>query len=159
MPVYSARDHPVNQGDIFAAVPFPVPMPGGPHMGMVIAHDCDVDKYVRPRKPLGEGIRINYAITMAVVHPVADLVNGRDGDVRADRVARYVHLPAEDDVPELCVDLSTEQPVRMIELLQCDRIRSVSTETKNKLWWKMIRFRLGEHYRSILQGEIPPDAA
>jgi hypothetical protein len=74
-------------------------------------------------------------------------------------MARYLTLPAEGDLGELVVDLWTEQPIRMTRLLECRRVTSLSDEWRTKLWWKIIRLRLGAEYRSILKGELIGDAA
>jgi hypothetical protein len=160
VPVYSDRsENDVNQGDLFEDVPFPVPLIDAPLIGMVISHDCECDKFLKPRTPLTPEAREAWRITLACAHPLDMLPGGTAKAARDDATPRYLHLPAEDDVPELVVDLWTEQPVRMLELLDCDRSASLSTEYRNRLWWKIIRLRLGEHYRSILEGNIPPDAA
>lgn len=159
MPVYGERPDQINQGDIFDEVPFLDPPAGDTSWGMVISHDCDVDKFLRPARPLSPTASSSWRITMAVVHPVDDLAGGRAGDVRADRMPRYFFLEAEGDLPDLCADLWTEQPIRAEGLLYCQRLASLSPESRERLWWKMIRLRLGQHYRSILEGEVPPDAA
>jgi hypothetical protein len=160
LPVYADRPDPVNQGDIFNEVPFPVPPPaGGPSMGMVISNDCDVDKFLKPQRPLSHEARDAFRVTMAVVHPVDELAAGRQHHVRQDEMPRYFYLPAEDHLEELCVDLWTEQPVRMVDIERLEPVASLSAEYKNRLWWKIIRLRLGKHYRAILEGDIPPDAA
>jgi hypothetical protein len=76
-----------------------------------------------------------------------------------DKMPRYLPLDAEADLPALVVDLWTEQPVLMTELLECERKASLSPEWREHLWWKLIRLRLGRHYKAILQGETPQDAA
>jgi hypothetical protein len=157
--VYTERPDPFNQGDIFEAVPFDIAPLVGPSVGMVISHDCDLDKFLKPQRPLAPEVRDAFRITMAVVHRVDQLGGGRENDVRADRIHRYLYLPAEDELEELCVDLWTEQPVRMADVEELEPVASLSTEYKNLLWWKLIRLRLGKHYRAILEGEIPPDAA
>ncbi len=159
MAVYAGRPDPINQGDIFERVPFPVPPTDGPSRGMIISNDCDVDKFLKPQRPLPPEVRDAFCVTMAVVHPVDELGAGRLHHVRADEMPRYFYLPAEDDQGELCVDLWTEQPVRMADVVDLMLVASLSPEYKNKLWWKIIRLRLGKHYRAILEGEIPPDAA
>lgn len=159
MPVYSDRPEPINQGDIFEDVPFLDPPEGETAWGMVISHDCDVDKFVVPTRPLTPTARASWRITMAVVHPVDELGPDRAGNVRADHMPRYFYLEADAGLPDLCADLWTEQPVRAEALLACPRIVSLSPETRERLWWKMIRLRLGRHYRSILEGDVPPDAA
>jgi hypothetical protein len=160
VPVYTDRSqHEVNQGDLFAAVPFPVPLIDTPLPGMVISHDCECDKFLRPRTPLTPERRDAWRVTVAYAHPIDMLSGGTAKAARDDATPRYLHLPAEAEIPELVVDLWSEQPVRMVELLDCDRIASLSTESRNRLWWKIIRLRLGEHYHSILQGNIPADAA
>jgi hypothetical protein len=159
LPVYADRPDPINQGDIFERVPFLDPPAGEAAWGMVISHDCDVDKFVKPDRPLTPIAHESWRITMAVVHPVDDLGRNRAGNVRADRMPRYFFLPAEGELPDLCADLWTEQPIRARELLECPRIASLSPDTRERLWWKMIRLRLGQHFRSILEGNVPPDAA
>jgi hypothetical protein len=159
LPVYGERPDPINQGDIFRQVPFLDPPAGGASWGMVISHDCDVDKFLKPAKPLSTTARASWRITMAVVHPVDDLADDRAGHVRADRMPRYFFLQAEGDLPDLCADLWTEQSVRAEQLVGCPRVACLSPETRERLWWKMIRLRLGEHFKSILEGNVPPDAA
>ena len=159
MPVYAGRPDPVNQGDILTDVPFPVPPVAGPAMGMVISNDCDVDKFLKPARPLSQAAYEAFTITMAVVHPVSDLSDGRQHHVRNDEMPRYLYLPAEDDLEEFCVDLWTEQPVRMADVVNLDVLASLSAEYRVALWWKIIRLRLGKYYREILEGEVPPDAA
>lgn len=161
MAVYQDRsDDDVNQGDIFKQVPFPVDSPdGGSLAGMVISHDCECDKFLKPSTPLTDQEREAWRLTVAWVLPIDALAPDRRKLVREDRMPRYLHLPAENDIPELVVDLWLEQPVRMLELIALERLASLSTDTRNRLWWKIIRLRLGEHYKAILTGEIPPDAA
>lgn len=159
MPVYADRPEQVNQGDIFEQVPFLDGPAGASAWGMVISHDCDVDKFLHPSRPISPMASSSWRITMAVVHPVDDLAGGRAGDVRADRMPRYFFLAAEGELPDLCADLWTEQPVRADQLVNCPRVVSLSPETRERLWWKIIRLRLGQHFKSILQGEVPPDAA
>jgi hypothetical protein len=158
--VYTDRsENGLNQGDIFADVPFEQGPITGLQLGMVVSHDCDCDKFLKPSTSLSDEERDRWTITLAVVHPVDLLTEGRPKAVRADEMPRYLYLQAEDDHPEMCVDLWTEQPVRALTVLDCELVASLSTETRNQLWWKIIRLRLGKHFRSILQGEIPPDAA
>lgn len=57
MPVYTERQEEINQGDIFSDVPFGVPPDSGEAWGMVISHDCDVDKFLAPSRPLSESAR------------------------------------------------------------------------------------------------------
>lgn len=159
MPVYQDRPDPINQGDIFDGVPFLDPPSGEMSWGMVISHDCDADKFLQPARPLTQTAFESWRLTVAVVHPVDELGGGRAGDVRADRMPRYFYLEAERDLPELCADLWTVQPVRAAELVECDRVASLSPASRERLWWKIIRLRLGRHYRSILQGDVPADAA
>jgi hypothetical protein len=159
VPVYGERPEAINQGDIFEQVPFLAPPAGDASWGMVISHDCDIDKFLHPNRPLSPTARASWRITVAVVHPVDDLGGGRPGDVRADRMPRYFFLEAEGELPDLCADLWTEQPVRAEQLVRCPRIASLSPETRVRLWWKIIRLRLGQHYRSILEGNVPADAA
>lgn len=162
MAVFAERSAPVNQGDIFLGIPFQIDPPGPGCMGMVISHDCEVDKFMAPARPLTDTAREAWTFTVALVHPVDELGASRAGSVRADAMPRYFYLEADPDrpdLPELCVDLWTEQPVRALELVECERIASLSPASRLALWWKIIRLRLGEHYKSILTGDVPDDAA
>jgi len=159
LPVYGDRPDRINQGDIFEDVQFLDPPALETSWGMVISHDCDVDKFLRPARPLSPMVRESWRVTIAVVHPVDELGGGRAGDVRADRMPPYFFLPEEGELPDLCADLWTEQPVRMEDLLACQRVASISPQSRERLWWKMTRLRLGQHYRSILEGNVPPDEA
>jgi hypothetical protein len=73
-------------------------------------------------------------------------------------MSRYLLLPDENEMGEIVVDLWTMQPVRTATLLECKRLASLSDEWRNRLWWKIIRLRLGEKYRQILEGDLT-DAA
>jgi hypothetical protein len=158
--VYGDRSqYDANQGDIFADVLLSVPMSDPSSDVMLISHDCDCDKYLRPSTPLTEPQQEAWCVTVAIVHPIELLTGGRPRAVRDDAMARYLHLPAEGEFEELVVDLWTEQPVRMVELLACERMASLSPEWRERLWWKIIRLRLGKSYRDILEGNVPDDEA
>lgn len=160
MAVYGDRSNDrVNQGDIFAGVPVPVPLPDTLATVMVISHDCELDKFLDPARPLAESVRAEWRVTVAVVHAIDALGGDRPRAVREDAMTRYFHLPAEEDLPESAVDFWTEQPVRMTEILECERTASLSPEWREKMWWKLIRLRLGKNYRAILAGNVPADEA
>src|SRR5207253_825052 len=99
-------------------VPVSVPMPDATCDVMLISHDCDCDKFLKPNTALTESQREAWCVTVAIVHPIDQLTGGRPKAVRQDAMSRYLHLPAEDDLEELVVDLWTEQPVRMVSLLE-----------------------------------------
>ncbi len=128
-------------------------------MVMVISHDCDCDKYLKPNTPLTEQERYEWRVTVAIVHPISQLRGGRKKAAKEDKMARYLVLAAEDQLEELVVDLWTVQPIRMMKLLECERIASLSDDSRNSLWWKIIRLRLGADYKRVLQGESLNDAA
>jgi hypothetical protein len=161
VPVYADRSaNDVNQGDIFEAVPFPVGRAdGAPSWGMVISQDCDADKFLKPKTPLSDEQIAYFRLTVAHVHPLNELGGSWAKAVREDKMPRFLLMPEEGELPDLVVDLWLEQPVLMTDLLDCTRVASLSPEWRYKLWWKIVRLRLGEHYMSILRGEIPPDAA
>jgi hypothetical protein len=160
VPVYTDRSaDDVNQGDIFEAVPFPVGRAdGAPSWGMVISQDCDADKFLKPKTPLTADQIARFRITVAHVHPIDELSDSWAKAVRDDKMPRFLLMPEEDGLPDLVVDLWLEQPVLMTELLDCERIASLSPEWRYKLWWKIVRLRLGEHYKRILRGENPDEA-
>lgn len=160
MAVYADRsEHKANQGDLFEKVTLDCPLPSidSPTV-MVISHDCDCDKYLEPNTPLTEIAKYEWRVTVAVAHPIEMLSGGRPKAVRENAMPRYLLLPDEDGLGDLVVDLWTVQPVRMAALLACTRIASLSDEWRLKLWWKIIRLRLGEHYRQILESGLT-DAA
>ena len=119
--------------------------------GMIAAHDCVCDKFLDPRTPLPDEVRQVWTITMAPVHPLADLTGDRVAAVRADRMPRYFYLPAEGDRPELVADLYLEQPVRFLRVLEGDRLTSLSAEWIARLWTQFMRLRLGEDYMQFVR--------
>jgi hypothetical protein len=160
--VYGDRSqYEINQGDIFVDVPVPVPLrqDDQPATVMVISHDCECDKYLRPSRALSEAEAEAWRITVAIIPPIELLTEGRPRAVRDNAMPRYLHLPEEDPLPELVVDLWFEQPARMADVLDSERVASLSPEWREMLWWKIIRLRLGQRYRQILEGQVPPDAA
>jgi hypothetical protein len=151
--VYQDRsEHKVNQGDLFGEVPLECTWPAVETATvMVISHDCECDKYLKPNTPLTETQKYEWRCTVAAVHSINLLTKGRPKAVRRDAMSRYLLLPDEEGRGELVVDLWTIQPVRMGTLLECKRLASLSDEWRNMLWWKIIRLRLGEKYRQILE--------
>lgn len=137
MAVYTDRAEPVNQGDLFADIPFVIPRGDDREredlVGMVISHDCDCDKFFteRDRGRLEHPDR--FPITMAPVFRVEELQGGQDGDARAGRIRRFFYLPPEDEREDLVVDLWFEQPVAMTQLLDRDRMASLSDEYVQRL--------------------------
>jgi hypothetical protein len=159
LPVYGDRSkYAANQGDLFEKAQLEGPWH---HEATVtlISHDCDCDKYLDPKTPITETERHNWRVTIAEVQLVADLHPNRKAPAREDKMPRYFPLPTEGELPEMVVDLWTEQPIRFGKLLECKRIASLSAEWRVKLWWKIIRLRLGKDFRAILEGKVPDDAA
>lgn len=134
MPVYADRSSDAaNQGDIFEDVPFAT-VPDGAAWGMIVSHDCDCDKFLKPKTPIPDDQRPVWPITMAPVHPIEQLTGGRIKAVRNREMPRYFHLPAEAGLPELVADLWLEQPVPMEQVLRCERHASLSDEWRSHLW-------------------------
>jgi hypothetical protein len=52
---------------------------------MVISHDCEVDKFLKPDRPLTPMLETSWRFTVAVVHPVDDLTADRAGNARGGR--------------------------------------------------------------------------
>jgi hypothetical protein len=145
VPVYADRsEHRANQGDVFREVSFWIPGANAwrKMLGLVVQHDCDLDKFLKPRTPLSDAERDAFAVTVAPVHPIDDLSGGRPKAVRAGDMSRYFHLPAEDDHDELVADLWLEQAVRMVDLLECDRMASLSDEWRERLWAQIFKLRI-----------------
>jgi hypothetical protein len=148
-----------NQGDLFANAELEHPyLTVKTATVMLISHDCDCDKYLKPRTPLTELETHEWRVTVALVHPLSQLTGGRKHAARNDQMPRYFPLPKEDAMDDLVADLWTVQPMRMERLLDCERVASLSDEWRTKLWWKIIRLRLGKDYRQILEASVP-DAA
>jgi hypothetical protein len=142
---YTERpDDQANQGDIFVDVPFAVPpLEGVAAYGMIVSHDCDCDKFLKPKSPIPDEQVEVWPITMAPVHPIAFLTGGRQKAVRENRMPRYFHLPADDEMAELVADLWLEQPVPIHTVLQCKRASSLSDEWRGKLQAQIVRLRTG----------------
>jgi hypothetical protein len=159
LPVYGDRSkYAANQGDIFEDVQLEGPWTHKARV-MLISHDCDCDKFLDPKTPLSENERHAWRVTVAEVQLVSDLHANRRVPAQKDQMPRFLPLPAEGALPDMVVDLWTEQPIRFETLLKCNRVASLSKEWREKLWWKIIRLRLGEHFRDIIKGKVPADAA
>jgi hypothetical protein len=157
--VYGDRsEHQANQGDIFEDAQLEGSWRHSATV-MVISHDCDCDKYLKPQTPLSETAKDEWRVTVAEVQPLSDIHPNRRGPAQRDAMPRYFPLAAEGPLPEVVVDLWTEQPIRFGALLQCKRVASLSPESRVALWQKIVRLRLGKDFRAILEGEVPPDAA
>jgi hypothetical protein len=144
VPVYDDRsDHDANQGDIFVDVPFTAYSPGDAAWGMIVSHDCDCDKFLKPKTSIPDEQLPLWPITVAPVHPIELLTGGRVKAVRDGAMPRYFHLPEENGLPELVADLWLEQPVPMQQVLECDRQASLSDEWRTRLWTQIIRLRTG----------------
>ncbi len=126
---------------------------------MLISHDCDCDKYLKPKTPLSETELHEWRVTVAEVQLLSALHVNRRAPAEKDEMPRFLPLVAEGGFPAQVVDLWTEQPIRFSELLKCKRIASLSPESRIALWWKIIRLRLGKDFNAIIKGKVPPDAA
>jgi len=157
--VYGDRaKYEANQGDLFRRAPLEGPWVKRATV-MLISHDCDCDKYIKPNTPLTEDEKEQWRVTVAEAHPISLLPASRAKAAREDKMARYFFLPSEGELQDTVVDLWTMQPIRFRSLLECKRVASLSPEWREKLWWKIIRLRLGEHFKAILEGKVPDDAA
>jgi hypothetical protein len=147
-----------NQGDIFEDVPFAVfpRSDGQSSLGMIISHDCDCDKFLKPKTPIPEQDRTTWPITMAPVHVIDELTGGRAKAVRDGDMRRYFHLPAESDLDELVVDLWLLQPVPMEQIMLCVRRASLSDEWRPRLWAQIIRLWTGRSIEAIAQAMRGP---
>jgi hypothetical protein len=108
---------------------------------MIVSHDCDCDKFLKPKTPIPDKAKPLWPITMAPVHPIEHLDGARIKLIRQDRIDRYFHLPGENGLPELVADLWLEQPVPMVKALDCERQASLSDEWRARLWAQIIRLR------------------
>jgi len=153
VPVYEDRsEDDANQGDVFADVPFGLyPRPDGDaSLGMIISHDCDCDKFLKPKTPIPEDQLPLWPITLAPVHPIEELTASRIKAVRDGKMPRYFHLPENGELPELVADLWLEQPVPMQQVLACERQASLSDEWRGRLWAQVIRLRTGRDLSSAI---------
>ena len=144
MAVYANRDeHRANQGDVFADVPF---MGDRVLAGMITSHDCVCDKYLDENTSLAREQLEVFVVSVAPVHGI-DLLSGSwQAAVRADKMPRYFHLPAEAGIPELVADLYHEQPVRFAAVLEGARLSSLSQEALGRLYEQFMRLRFGREY-------------
>jgi hypothetical protein len=150
VPAYEDRSSDdANQGDIFVDVPFTI-RPEGSAWGMIVSHDCDCDKFLKPKTPIPEEQRPVWPVTMAPVHPIDQLTGGRIKAVRDGAMPRFFHLPEEAGLPELVADLWLEQPVAMEQVLACERSTSLSDEWRSRLWAQIIRLRTGRDLAKAL---------
>lgn len=163
MTVYQDRsEDDANQGDIFSGVRFavlPRPSENEGMLGMIVSHDCDCDKFLKPKTPIPEDQRSIWPITMAPVHPIGLLTGGRIKAVRERQMPRYFHLPEEDDLPELVADLWLEQPVFFERVLEEERCASLSDAWRARLHQQIIRLRTGRDVRAIVRALDEAEAA
>lgn len=141
-PVYGDPEEPerLNQGDILAGVSFngvDARDPGRALIssGVVMAHDCQCDKFYAEReKGISEEVEATWPIIVAPVYPLEALREDQIWQVRERRVRRYFYLPEEDEMDELVVDLDREQAVPAVTLLPPDRLACLSEETRRMLY-------------------------
>lgn len=151
MAVYKDRSaDDVNQGDIFDGVSFTA-ITSITMMGMVVSHDCDCDKFLKPKNPIPDEQRPLFPITVAPVHLISQLPPEWASLVRESRMPRYLHLPAEGEFEELVVDLWHEQPVPIVTVLEQTRLASLSDEWRSRLWTQIIRLRTRRNLRELAQ--------
>jgi hypothetical protein len=139
VPVYQARDELVSQGDIFRDIAILFPVAGGPGQtamlgAVVISHDCDCDKAAGRGDDAEPDMVL---VSVAPVYPIGFLAGGKAGDVRAGRVRRYFHLPAEDPHDEQVVDLALIQPAPVGTLLGRERVASLSDDYRGRLLYQI----------------------
>jgi hypothetical protein len=143
--VYQERPDALNQGDLIQEVPFTIPLGNERSvkvmLGLVLQHDCDCDKFLKPRTPIPEEQQPAWAITVAPAHPISDLTGGRPKAVREGNMSRYFWLPAEGDVDELVADLWLEQPIPIVQLLERRRVASLSDDWRLRLWAQVFDLR------------------
>ena len=148
MAVYGDRsEYDANQGDVFRDVPFN----GFLSDGIITSHDCVLDKYLDGKPPLAPAEAELFVVSVAPVHALDLLSDGRRSAARAGDMPRYFYLPEEDGRPELVADLYLEQPIRFAELLDCTRVTSLSPEWLARLWQQFLRLRLGKKYLEFLR--------
>lgn len=148
MAVYADRsEHDASQGDVFEDVPFN----GFTMDGMITSHDCVCDKYLNPRTPLSEEAAAEFPVSVAPVHPLELLTGDRQAAVRGNGMPRYFLLPAEGEMPDLVADFYLEQPVRIVQVLDCARATSLSPEWLARLWQQFMRLRFGEDYMDFVK--------
>jgi hypothetical protein len=144
VPVYQAREEPLNQGDIFADVPFTVPVgdyerTGAVHPGLVVSHDCDCDKAAARAEGAPPDLLL---ITVVPVYPLSRLAaTGQAGDIREGRISRYFYLPAEGDLEEQCADFWLEQPAPLMLLRRRPRRACLSDEYRGLMLLHIWRLR------------------
>jgi hypothetical protein len=153
----SATDERANQGDVFQSVDFGN---GGRLNALIVAHDCVLDKYLRPRTPLPPGAAQKWAITVAPVIRIQDIDENHQPEARKGNMARYFYLPAGtrltngEPFGEMVADLWMEQPVLFGGLLECDRIACLTDMARGRLWQQFLRLRIGKDWRESLKGLI-----
>jgi hypothetical protein len=152
VPVYRQHDHEIDQGDVFADVPFVVRR--GPQLdieravGIVTSHGCDCERYTRQREGGADAEFLEtYTVQVAPVIGTQEFDGGVMGDIRRGRVPKYFAIAPEEGRPEVLINLHLEQPVPVAELLANEREASLSDE-----WWR----RLVVHI-FVLQSRLKPD--
>jgi hypothetical protein len=110
-------------------------------LGLVLAHDCDCDKFLKPSTPIPEDQRPSWAVSVAPVHPISVLTGGRPRAVREGKMVRYFWLPEENTMEELVADLWLAQPIPCIQLLAAERAACLSDEWRHRLWTQLFKLQ------------------
>lgn len=151
--VYADPEEPerLNQGDLLVDVPF-VGQDASDRcrvttsLGLVTTNSCDCDKFFAAQeKGLSDDLAATWPIIVAPAHPPELLVGGQAGDASKGRMPRYFPIPAEDDHPELVVDLWREEAIPAVELIGLQRQACLSRDNLLALyahvWWLRTRLR------------------
>jgi hypothetical protein len=142
--VYSRRNEPLNQGDIFKEVPFTSPHGDDRRTlimeGMVTSHDCDCDKYFHEVNKGAVDNPDGWPVIVVPVYPIEQLQGGQDGNARLGKIRRWFYLPADQGRSEYVADFWFEQPIPIVQLLARERVASLSHEWRQRLHihiWEM----------------------
>lgn len=152
MAVYRDHDHEIDQGDVLVDVPFVFrrgeSVEVKPRLGVVTSHGCDCERYTRRRDQGADDVFLEtYTVQVAPLIHTVDFDAGVLGDIRRGRVRKYFAIPADDEHPEVLIDLHLEQPVPVAELLDLHRETSLSDET----WAQLVV------HQFVLQSRLNPD--
>lgn len=159
-PVFEAapRLEELAQGDLLESIEFFHPKKGSYKdtvwlSGMVLSHSCDFTKF-RADEKKGRANLDRFPLLVAPVIDESQIPDaGTVGHAKRDRVPRYFFLPGEDPLSNEAhfVDFWFMQPVSVFELLNVQRLGSLSDEWQKRLQIALDRFFSWEDRKQPLE--------
>lgn len=138
MAVYGSPERDLNQGDIWANVPFYARQLHSNKLvvlpGLVLSHSCEIDKFDELKDKLTGNEQKRWPVQMVPLMNLGALDDGQKGDVKAGRHRRFFYIPKEGRHHEMVADFWQAQPVPLLVVKGLNRVATLSDEYLAQLW-------------------------